>query len=127
MSSAGEKPAPMTPTSTPTLEIVVTTERIAARAVADEIEELVAEGRGRGRPAVLGLATGRSPLGLYDELARRARDGSLDLSETITFNLDEYLGLPAGDPRSFRERMRETLFERAGLDEERTHVPRCDL
>lgn len=117
----------MTPTSTPTLEVVTTTERDAARALADEIAELVADGRRRGRSAVLGLATGRSPLALYEELARRAREGTLDLSDAITFNLDEYLGLPADDPRSFRARMRATLFERVGLREDRTHVPRCDL
>jgi glucosamine-6-phosphate deaminase len=127
MSRDARIPAPMPPTSTPTLEVVVTTERAAARAVADEIADLIAAGRRRGRPAVLGLATGRSPLALYDELARRAAEGSLDLSDAITFNLDEYLGLPFGDARSFRERMRESLFERAGLREESTHVPRCDL
>lgn len=91
----------------------------AARAVADEIQALVAS-----KPdAVLGLATGRSMVSLYAELVRRHREGELSLARVTTFNLDEYLGLPAGDPRTFRAFMREHLFRHVDLDPERAHVP----
>jgi glucosamine-6-phosphate deaminase len=51
--------------------------------------------------AVLGLATGNTPLGLYRELARLHREEGLDFSRITTFSLDEYLGLPASHPQSY--------------------------
>ncbi len=52
--------------------------------------------------AVLGLATGSTPLGVYQELVRMHREEGLDFSQVTTFNLDEYVGLPAGHPESYR-------------------------
>ncbi len=91
----------------------------AARAVAAEIATLV-----RARPdAVLGLATGRSPIAVYAELLRLHHEEGLDFGRVVTFNLDEYRGLAPDDPRSFRAFMRARLFEPAGFDPARTHVP----
>ena len=56
--------------------------------------------------AVLGLATGRTPLQLYQELIRMHRDEGLDFSKVTTFNLDEYVGLPATHDQSYRWFMR---------------------
>src|SRR5687768_15885190 len=95
----------------------------AARLLADEIEALVRERRSAGRPAVLGLATGRTPVALYDELALRVARGRLDLSDAVAFNLDEYCGLAPGDPRSFAAWMRARLFERVGWPPARTRIP----
>ena len=61
--------------------------------------------------------------GLYRELVASHRRGELDLSQARTFNLDEYLGLPADDPRSFRAFMREHLFNEVNLDSDRIHLP----
>jgi glucosamine-6-phosphate deaminase len=95
----------------------------AARLVADELETLAAEARGVGRPLVLGLAAGRTQVAVYDELARRVAAGRLDLSDALAFSLDEYCGLGARDPRSFRSWMREHFFDRVGWDASRTRIP----
>ena len=73
--------------------------------------------------AVLGLATGRTPLRLYQELIRMHREEGLDFSRVTTFNLDEYVGLPATHDQSYRYFMRENLFQHINIDQKRTHVP----
>lgn len=73
--------------------------------------------------AVLGLATGSTPLGMYEELVRLYREGRLDFSRATTFNLDEYLGLAADHPQSYRRFMDENLFDHININKERTHVP----
>src|SRR6187455_1899381 len=73
--------------------------------------------------AVLGLATGRTPLRLYQELIRLHRDEGLDFSKVTTFNLDEYVGLPATHPQSYRYFMQENLFRHINIDVRRTNVP----
>lgn len=77
----------------------------------------------KGPDAVIGVATGSSPLACYAGLARRVRDGRLDLSEASAFALDEYVGLPAGHPESYAEVVRRTVTEPLGLDPARVHVP----
>lgn len=76
--------------------------------------------------AVLGLATGRTPRGLYRELVRRHRAGLVDFSRATTFNLDEYLGIAADHPASFHRSMREQLFDAVNLDPARTHLPESE-
>jgi len=73
--------------------------------------------------AVLGLATGRTPLRLYQELIRLHREDGLDFSRVTTFNLDEYVGLPPTNGQSYRWFMTEHLFRHINLDPRRTHVP----
>ncbi|MCX6945972.1 MAG: glucosamine-6-phosphate deaminase [Opitutales bacterium] len=78
----------------------------------------------RDKPrAVLGLATGRTPLRLYQELIRMHRDEGLDFSGITTFNLDEYVGLPSTHDQSYRYFMRENFFRHLNIDPHRTHVP----
>lgn len=78
----------------------------------------------RDKPnAVLGLATGRTPLRLYQELIRLHRDEGLDFSLVTTFNLDEYVGLPPTHDQSYRYFMQENLFRHINIDVRRTHVP----
>ncbi|MGC5614936.1 glucosamine-6-phosphate deaminase [Georgenia sp. Z1491] len=79
--------------------------------------------RAAGSEAVLGVATGSSPLGLYAGLAERVRAGELDLSRASAFALDEYVGLPDGHPESYREVVRRTVTEPLGMDPARVHVP----
>lgn len=59
--------------------------------------------------AVLGLATGRTPLRLYQELIRMHREEGLDFSRVTTFNLDEYVGLPATHDQSYRWFIQKTF------------------
>ena len=91
---------------------------IAALA-ADAIEALL-----RRKPdAVLGLAAGSSPLPVYDELARRYEAGGLDFSRTRAFALDEYVGLPAGHPQSYREVLRRDITGRVNISPHNVHTP----
>jgi glucosamine-6-phosphate deaminase len=68
---------------------------------------------------VLGLATGRTPIALYEELARLTAARGLDWSHATTFNLDEFVGVPAEDPGSYRQFMQEHLFRHTNLRPER--------
>ena len=94
----------------------------AERALADELAELL-----RARPqAVLGLAAGQTPRGLYAELVRRCTAGSLSFGRATTFNVDELAGLTASDPLRFDAFMRRELFEPAGMAAGATHFPDPD-
>jgi glucosamine-6-phosphate deaminase len=91
----------------------------SARIVADRIESLI-----RSRPdAVLALPTGRTPLPLYAELARRYRAGRIDFARVRTFNLDEWVGIRPGSPGSYAGFMREHLFSRVNIRPENCHIP----
>ena len=73
--------------------------------------------------AVLGLATGSTPLPLYRDLIRLHREEKLDFGAVTSFNLDEYLGLPPAHPASYHHFMRENLFRHLNIPEENTHIP----
>lgn len=78
----------------------------------------------RAKPnAVLGLATGTTPIGTYKELIRMHKEGGLDFSQVTTFNLDEYVGLPPTHDQSYRYFMNENLFNHINIDKKRTYVP----
>ena len=78
----------------------------------------------RSKPrSVLGLATGATPLGLYGELVRMHREDALDFSKVTTFNLDEYLGLPPSDERSYRYFMYSNFFDKVNIPEENINIP----
>ena len=99
-------------------EVVIVGDSGAAGAlVAEAIVALIEE-----RPdAVLGLATGSTPLPVYEALA--ARSQGLDLSQVRGFALDEYVGLPAGHPESYRSVITREVVEPLGLVPERIQVP----
>ena len=71
--------------------------------------------------AVLGLPTGRSPVAAYAELRRMHASGDLDMSRARTFNLDEFAGIDAAHPGSFRRFMEEHLFGGVNVDRRRVH------
>lgn len=73
--------------------------------------------------SVLGLATGSTPLRLYRQLIEQCRDGKLSFRDVTTFNLDEYLGLAAEHPQSYRSFMNRNLFEHIDIDPANTFVP----
>jgi glucosamine-6-phosphate deaminase len=99
----------------------------AERAVAREMAELIRAHDAVGRPTVLGLATGQTPVGVYAELVRMHREEDLDFSNVVTFNLDEYVGLGAGHPATFRHFMDESLFDLVNVPKSAIHVPDGDL
>jgi len=88
---------------------------IAARHVARLVRE---------KPnAVLGLATGQTPLPMYRELVRLHRQEGLDFSGVTTFNLDEYVGLAPEHPASYHTFMRENFFSQVNVRPEQIHIP----
>jgi glucosamine-6-phosphate deaminase len=92
-------------------------EREAAAALAERIAAALHD-----RPSlVLGLATGRTPVPLYRQLVALHRQGRIDFSRAVTFNLDEFWPLPAGHPGSYRAYMERHLFAPVGLTNERVH------
>ncbi len=95
----------------------------ASRTLAAELSALVRTINAAGRNAVLGLATGRTPLPFYGELIRLHRAGELSFAKVVTFNLDEYLGLPGEHPESYRAFMRRELFDHVDIPAENIHIP----
>jgi glucosamine-6-phosphate deaminase len=78
----------------------------------------------REKPSsVLGLATGSTPLDLYNELIQMHKEEGLDFSKVTTFNLDEYIGLPPSHPESYHYFMYENLFKHINVPERFIHVP----
>jgi len=95
------------------MEVVIsTTANEAAKLAADAFEALL-----RRRPdTVLGVATGSSPLIIYDELGHRVAHGSLSLAKARAFLLDEYVGLPAGHPQRYRNVIRRQFVDKVDID-----------
>src|SRR6516164_5471704 len=108
-------------TKIPTLVFPTSTQ--ASRHVALMIESLIRQNNSAGRPTVLGLATGSTPLGLYRELIRLHKDAGLDFSRVVTFNLDEYYPMGPEDVHSYRRWMNETLFDQINIKPDNVHIP----
>jgi glucosamine-6-phosphate deaminase len=98
------------------MQIVVTSDyQTLSREAASIVDEAV-----RLKPTLtLGLPAGNTPTGMYEELAAKR----LDFSGVQTFNLDEYVGLPAGDARTFQAYMRRTFFDHTNLPLKNIHFP----
>ena len=85
---------------------------------ANIVEEVV-----KAKPdCTLGLATGSSPVGMYQELARRCREEALDFSKCHSVNLDEYVGLEPAHEQSYRYFMNDNLFDHINIDKANTYV-----
>lgn len=74
--------------------------------------------------SVLGLATGSTPEGMYQELVKMYHRGEIDFSEVVTFNLDEYYKLPPENEESYHYYMHENFFKHVNLHPENTNIPR---
>jgi glucosamine-6-phosphate deaminase len=114
-------PHPLPHTRTPAL--LFPSAAAAARHVAKEIDRLVRARNAAGRPTVLGLATGSTPVGLYRELIRLHKEADLDLSRVVTFNLDEYYPMAREDPHSYFRWMHETFFNHVNIPWGNVHIP----
>jgi glucosamine-6-phosphate deaminase len=99
--------------------IVVATAGAACLRAARIVARLV-----RGKPdAVLALPTGSTPRSIYAELVRQHQVEGLSFARSSAFNLDEYVGIPADHPGSFRRALREALYRHVDLPPERAHAP----
>ncbi len=85
--------------------------------------EIVAEVLNTKPNAVLGMATGSTPLGLYQELVRLHKEEQLDFSRVTTFNLDEYVGLPVNHPQSYHYFMHEHFFKHVNIPAHNINIP----
>jgi glucosamine-6-phosphate deaminase len=95
----------------------------AARELAGEISHLIRTRAAQGRQAVLGLATGNTPLPFYAELVRLHREEGLSFANVVTFNLDEYLGLPREHPESYWTFMHRNLFDHIDIPAGQVNLP----
>ena len=98
-----------------------------AVSVARRIADVIRARASAGRKAVLGLATGSTPLGVYRELVRMHREEGLSFRHVVTFNLDEYYPMDPGNPHSYHRFMWEQIFSFVDIDPANVHIPKGDL
>src|SRR5688500_17997641 len=91
--------------------------------VADRIAAVIRERNAAGKPAVLGLATGSTPIGVYRELVRKHKEEGLSFKHVVTFNLDEYWPMPKESIHSYHRFMWENLFSQVDIDPANVHIP----
>jgi glucosamine-6-phosphate deaminase len=101
------------------MEIII---RKDYHAICQETAGLILLAWRKKKNLVLGLPTGKTPLGLYDQLVGLHERGELDFSEVVTFNLDEYLGLDGQHPQSFAQYMDVHLFRHVNIKRENIHL-----
>ncbi len=81
----------------------------------------------RNPKVILGLATGTSPIGLYENLIRANRDFIISFKDVRTFNLDEYIGIPKEHPQSYYSFMHKHLFDHIDIDEKNINIPSNEM
>lgn len=101
------------------MEVKVLKSEQINRAIADTFIELIK----RNPKAVLGLATGSSPVGVYQLLVKANKEGVISFKDITTFNLDEYVGLDGSNDQSYRYFMNYNLFDHVDIDKKNTNVP----
>jgi glucosamine-6-phosphate deaminase len=107
--------------------VIVTDHDELGRLVAGRIARLVRERAAGGKPAVLGLATGSTPVGVYRELLRMHREEGLSFRHVVSFNLDEYYPMEPGSMHSYHRFMWENLFAQLDIRRENIYIPRGDV
>lgn len=95
----------------------------AVAQLATDTADLIRANDVAGKPTVLGLATGSTPIRFYNELIRLHREDGLSFANVITFNLDEYAGLPREHKESYWHFMHENLFDHIDINPENIHLP----
>ena len=98
-----------------------------AHVVARRIAALVRDRNAAGKQAILGLATGSTPIGVYRELIRMHREEGLSFKNVITFNLDEYYPMGPDNIHSYHRFMWENLFSHVDIPRDQVHIPRGDI
>jgi glucosamine-6-phosphate deaminase len=102
------------------MEVIIQPDKEAAAAL---VARIVANDLRANPRLVLGMATGGTMESVYQNLVRMHQQDGLNFSGCTTFNLDEYVGLPASDANSYRHYMDEHLFRRVNIDLMKTHLP----
>jgi len=102
------------------LEVII---KATYEEMSKETAEIIRDAIQRKPNLVLGLATGSTPVGTYRELIRMHKEEGLDFSEVVTFNLDEYVGLPPNHEQSYNYFMYDNLFKHINVDKKNIHIP----
>ncbi len=87
--------------------------------------EIVAEQVREKNDSVLGLPTGSTPEGMYAYLVSIYKKSEIDFNAVVTFNLDEYVGLPPDHPQSYNYYMHSNLFDHVNVKKSNVHIPHC--
>src|SRR5690606_4777876 len=95
----------------------------ASNVVAKRIATIIKEKQAKGETAVLGLATGASPIGVYRELVRLHKQEGLSFKNVVTFNLDEYFPMAPTAEQSYVAFMNKNLFNHVYIPKENIHIP----
>lgn len=95
----------------------------ASVAVAQRIADLIREKQAKGEVAVLGLATGATPVRVYSELVRLHKEEGLSFKNVVTFNLDEYYPMHPDAAQSYVRFMKENLFDHVDIEPANIHIP----
>jgi glucosamine-6-phosphate deaminase len=98
-------------------------EGTASKSVAKRIRDLIIKKQKEGSPAILGLATGATPVEVYKELVRMHKEEGLSFKNVITFNLDEYYPMQPTATQSYVTFMEENLFNHIDIPKENIHIP----
>lgn len=98
-----------------------------AKWVAKQIADLIREKAKTNENCILGLATGSTPLEVYNELIRMYREEALSFSNVITFNLDEYYPIEPVDVQSYNYFMKENLFKHINIPAENINIPKGNI
>jgi len=91
--------------------------------VAHEMADLIRKKSNQGKTCVLGLATGSSPIRVYEELVRLHREEGLSFKHVVTFNLDEYHPMEKSNIQSYHYFMHQHLFDHVDIDPSNVHIP----
>lgn len=91
--------------------------------MSDKACQLIVDRLKKLEKPVFGLATGSTPEGLYEALIEQYKENKVSFENVTTFNLDEYIGLPADDPNSYHYFMGEKLFNHVDIKSKNTHLP----
>jgi glucosamine-6-phosphate deaminase len=98
-------------------------QQVASKVVAQRIANLIRQKQKNGSFAVLGLATGATPVRVYAELVRMHKEENLSFQNVITFNLDEYYPMQPGSVQSYVTFMSENLFAHVDIQKQNIHIP----
>ena len=103
--------------------IVFSNSNIGSICVAKEIAELIIEKRKKNQLCILGLATGSSPIRIYEELVRMHKEEGLSFENVVTFNLDEYYPMDKNSVHSYHYFMHQHLFNHIDINPENINIP----
>ncbi|MBV1888457.1 MAG: glucosamine-6-phosphate deaminase [Urechidicola sp.] len=103
--------------------VVFSSSNVASICVAEEIADLIKDKQAKNKLCILGLATGSSPIRVYEELVRMHREEGLSFANVVTFNLDEYYPMEKLSIHSYHYFMHQHLFDHIDINPDNVNIP----